>query len=289
MQYYRRLPRFDYLSPNTIEEAVSLIGIYKEKAKIYAGGTIVLHRMKKRVQVKPYLIGLKAIPELDNIKVDSPSWLKIGSMVRHEDIAESKDVKRFCPLLSLVCSQLGTPQIRNMGTIGGNIASMFSTAETLPVLIALGAQVNIVSSNGERVILIEDTYKNLREGGIITQINVPILPSNAKIGYKKFALRERFDYATVSAAVIMQIEEDKCRDIRIGIGGVTLPTMRPRIAEEAMYGKPLTDELIDKVSKVAAEYGKTGSEMIFSSDYKKQVLKVMVKRAMLDAIKEVYQ
>ncbi|MCX8023060.1 MAG: xanthine dehydrogenase family protein subunit M [Syntrophorhabdaceae bacterium] len=287
MEYFRRLPEFDYLSPRTVEEVLSLIKTHKGKAKLYGGGTIVLHRMKGRVYNIPYLIGLKAIDGLDKITIDGTSHIRIGAMVKHGDIAQSMDVKRVCPLFAETCSMLGTPQIRNMGTIGGNVASMFATAETMPVLVALGAEAKLVSQEGERIIPIEDIHRNLKGKEIITEIVIPLPPSDAKTGYKKFALRERFDYATVSAAVLIQMDGDRCGEIRIGLGGVTLPTRRPYEAEEALKGNPLNDEVIERVSTLAAENSRTGSDIMFSADYKKKLLKVMVKRAILQAVKGV--
>lgn len=284
IMYYRRLPHFEYLAPRSIEEACSFLQKYKGETRIKAGGTIVIHRMKERIGVPKYLVSLKAIKDLDHITFDKSTGLKIGAMASLQSIADSTVVKEKSEMLAGVCRKLGTPQIRNMGTIGGNIASKFATAETLPALVALGAEAKIVTPDGEKTVAIEDLYKELKQEELITEIRVPLLASGTKAGYQKFAIRERFDYATVSAAVVMIIEKGICKDIRIALSGVTLPTMRQKRAEEAVKGKPITDSLIEKASQLASEDGKTGTDIYFSAEYKKELLKVMVERAMKQAL-----
>jgi aerobic carbon-monoxide dehydrogenase medium subunit len=287
MYYYRRMPKFDYLAPKSIDEVSSLLQKYKGEARIMAGGTIVLHRMKERIAVRPYLIGIQAVTGLDSITYDGKTGLRAGAMARLQAIAESADVKKGCTLISTVCSQLGTPQIRNMGTIGGNVASRFATAETLPALIALSAQAKVLTVVGEKVLAVEDLYKELKDGDLVTEILVPALAAKTTTGYKKFAVRERFDYATVAAAVVMNMDGKTCKDIKIGLGGVTLQTMRAKAAEEALKGQALTDALIERAAVVAADSGNVGSDVMFSAEYKKKVLKTMVKRALKEAAGEV--
>ena len=287
MYYYRRMPKFDYLAPKSIDEISSLLQQHKSDARIMAGGTIVLHRMKERIGVRPYVIGIQAVAGLDAIANDGKKGLKIGAMTKLQSVAESADVRKACPLIAKVCSLLGTPQIRNMGTIGGNVASRFATAETVPALIALGAEARIITAAGEKVAAVEDLYKELKDGDLITEIIVPLLPVKTRTGYKKFAVRERFDYATVAAAVVVNMDGKTCKDVKVGLGGVTLQTMRARAAEEALKGQVLTDALIEKAAGVAADGGNVGSDLMFSADYKKKVLKTMVRRALKEALGEV--
>lgn len=283
MIYHRRLPKFEYLAPKTIGEVSSLLKQYKSDARILAGGTIVLHRMKERIGVRPYVIGLKAIPGLDGISLDSSKGLTIGSMARLQSIADSDLVKTNCSLLSTVCARLGTPQIRNMGTIGGNVAVRYATAESVPALIALGAKAKLLTPDEEKTIEVEDLYKEMKEDNFLVEIQIPALRGGTKTGYKKFAVRERFDYATVSASVVMSMDGKMCKDIKIGLGGVTLQTMRAKAAEDVVKGQAVTDEVIEKAAQIAADNGTVGSDVMFSAEYKKKVLKTMVKRAIKEA------
>ncbi len=287
MYYYRRLPKFEYLAPKSIDEVCSLLEQHKGGARILAGGTIVVHRMKERIGLRPYVIGIKGIPGLDAIARDSSGVLRLGSMAGLQQIADSAEVKKVCPLLSTVCEKLGTPQIRNMGTIGGNVACRFATAETLPALIALAAEAKMVTGAGVKVALVEDLYKELKDGDFITEIRVPALPSGAKAGYRKFAVRERFDYAAVAAAVVITLEGTTCTGIKIGLGGVTLQTMRAKAAESAMTDETVTEARIEKAAGIAADNATVGSDLMFSSEYKKKILKTMVARAIKEAAGEV--
>ncbi len=289
MYYYRRLPKFEYMAPQSIGEVSALLGQHKGEARILAGGTIVLHRMKERIGVRPYVIGIKGVPDLHTLAVEKTGALRLGSLAGLQEIADVAEVKRNFPLLSTVCGALGTPQIRNMGTIGGNVACRFATAETVPALIALAAKAKIVAGAGEKLALVEELYKEMKDGDLITEIRVPALPPRTTTGYKKFAVRERLDYAIVAASVLMTMDGRTCREIRIGLGGVTLQTMRARAAEDMMRGERVTEGLIKKAAGIAADNAAVGSDMMFSRDYKKKVLKAMVERAIKEAAGEMPQ
>ncbi len=287
MTYYRRVPEFDYLAPKSIGEVFSLLGRYKGDATLFAGGTIALHQMKERIGARPYVIGLKGVSGLDALAVGKDGVLTVGAMVLLQRIADSAEVQGGWPLLATVCRLLGTPQIRNMGTIGGNVAIRFSTAETLPALIALRAQVRIAAAGGETVVPVENLYREMKSDNLLTEFLLPALPKGVRMGYRKFAVREHFDYATVGAAVVLDMDDGKtCKDITIGLGGVTLPTMRAKGAEEIMKGRTVTDDIIAKAAEAAAEGGHMGSDVMFSAGYKSKVLKTMVERAIKEAVSD---
>jgi CO/xanthine dehydrogenase FAD-binding subunit len=178
---------------------------------------------------------------------------------------------------------LGTPQVRNMGTLGGNVAIRFSTCETLPALIALRAQAKLMVEGGERTVPVEDLYKEMKGGNLLMDLRIPALPPETGVGYEKFAVRERFDYATVAAAVVVCMDGKTCKDITLGLGGVTFPTMRAKAAEDIIKGKTITREVIQKVAETAAEGGHTTADVMFPAEYKKKVLRVVVERAIKKA------
>jgi len=284
MTYYRRLPTFDYLAPKSIGEVSSLIEQYKGDARLLAGGTIVLHQMKDRIGVRSYVIGLKGVAGLDTIAFGKSAGVTIGSMARLQNVADSAEVKKNSPLLATVCGMLGTPQVRNMGTLGGNVSIRFSTSETLPALIALRAEAKLVAAGGERVVTVEDLYKEMKAGDLLADLRVPALPLGTGAGYEKFSVRDRFDYATVAAAVVIRMDGKTCKDITIGLGGVTLPSMRAKAAEDIMKGQTITREVIRKAAETAAEGGHISADVMFPAEYKKKVLKVVVERAIKKAI-----
>ena len=283
--YWRRLPKFEYLAPKSIEEAVSMLKEHKDEARIMSGGTIVIHNMKERVGVRKYLVGLKAIPNLDFVTFDKARGLTIGCMASLQSVADSPVVKERFQNLAVACGKLGTPQIRNMGTLGGNVCCKFPTAEAVPALVALEAEAKITTASGDKTVAVEDLYKELKGTELVTEIHVPIPPSGAKGSYQKHTIREGMDYATVCAAVQMTLTNGSCEDIRIALGGGTLPSMRSKRAEEIIKGQSFTDNVVEKVAQAASEDAKTASDIYFSAEYKKELLKGIVKRAIKEVLK----
>lgn len=283
ISYYRRLPRFEYLAPGSVEEACSLLQKYKGKARVVAGGTIVIHRMKERIGVRKYLVGLKGIAGLAAITSDRSGGLKIGAMASLQSIADSPVVREKFETLAVACGRLGTPQIRNMGTIGGNVGCKLATAETVPALIALRAEVKVASASGEKTIVIEDLYKELEETDLVSQIHVQTPAPGTKGGYQKYAIRKGIDYATVSTAVMLTSTNGICQDIKIALGGVALPSMRAGKAEELVKGQKKTESVIAQAAQAASKDAKIASDIFFSAEYKKELLKILVARAIKQA------
>jgi len=282
MDYYRRLPEFEYLAPKSVDEALSLIERHQSDLRIMAGGTIVVHRMKERTGVRKFLMGLKQIPELDYVRFDASTGLRIGGMASLQSVADSLLVKEKYALLSTACAMLGTPQIRHMGTIGGNVGSKLPAAETVPALIALGAEVKMVSQKGERTIPLEALNVELKQTELLLEIRVPANSANRKWGYEKFGVREKYDYAAASAAVVMFGDTGPAKDVRIAIGGV--PSKRMDAAEAVVKGRKITEELIEKAAQTVSESAKTTGDLFFSAAYKKELVGVLVKRAFSKAL-----
>jgi len=279
--YYRRLPKFEYLTPKSVEEAASMLQKYGGDARVTAGGTIVVHRMKERIGIRKYLIGLKSIPGLDHIDFDPSTGLRIGAMATLQSVADSPMVRDKYELLSVACGKLGTPHIRNMGTLGGNVSCKLPAAETVPALIALGAEAELVSTDGDRKVPIEDLNRELKQTDLLTEISIPASSADKMWGYEKFAVRERLDYAVASAAVGILSGNGTWEKCRIALGGV--PVKRAREAEHLLEGHTITDSLIEEAADRASQRAKTRSDIEFSAEYKKTLLRVMVKRALKQA------
>jgi aerobic carbon-monoxide dehydrogenase medium subunit len=283
MHYYRRLPQFEYVAPKGLDEVCSFLKANASETRVMAGGTITLHRMKERIGVKRFLLSLKAVPNLDGISASKDGRLSIGPMASIQAVADSRVVRKQCALLALACSIHSTPQIRNMGTIGGNVACNLATAEMVPVLAALGAEAKLTSAAGSRSVLIEELYKELKDGEVLSEIIVPAA-GDTKAGYEKWAMRKRFDYATISAAAALSMSGKKCTAVRIALGGVTLPTRIPKRAIDMLKGQSVTDALIEQVAEAASEDARVGADVYFTVDYKKELVKVMVRRAINKAL-----
>ncbi|GAI92351.1 unnamed protein product [marine sediment metagenome] len=175
---YRHLPRFDHLEPKTVEEVCSLLSKYKGEAKVIAGGTDLLPAMRNRKLTPGYIINIKPIANLDYIDYDDTEGLRIGALATLCDIETSPVIREKFPMIADAASKIGTPQVRNTGTIGGNLCNAAPSADTAPPLIGLGARAKINGPNKERIIALEEFFTGpgqtvLQAGEILTEIQIP--------------------------------------------------------------------------------------------------------------------
>jgi len=287
LDYLPALSSFDYLIPKTIKEACSLLSKHKGKAEAIAGGTDLLVSMLKR-QISPkYLVSIKAIPELDYIHYSQKDGLKIGALATLKSIATSPIIKDKFGLLATSCNKIGTPQVRNMGTIGGNICKAGPSQDSIPALLVLEAKLKLVSLKKERVVPIDKFFiapfqTALDKAELLTEIQIPTPPPRSSGCYQWITKITEADETLVGVAILMTLETDSiCKDIKIGLCSVAPTPMRARKAEEVLRGKKLESKLIEQAAQVAAEETKPRSR----ADYRRQMTSVLVKRA----INEVWQ
>lgn len=281
--YPKRLPQFDYLAPKTVDEVLEMLGQHRNQARLMAGGTIVIHRMKERVAPRKYLVGLKNVQGLDQVLFKASKGLSVGSTASFQTIANSAEVQKHYPLLAQVCGSVWTPQTRNMATLGGNVACKLSTAQSIPVLTALGAEARIMTRDGEKVVTIDRVGEELKDDGLLTGIDIPVLPEGTRISYQRYAVREKYDWAIAAAAVAIRLSGGVCESVTIGLGGVPVRSARAKEAEEVLRGQTVSEELIEKAAGVAVGNRSMPSDEMFSEQHKKKVLRAMVKRALTEA------
>lgn len=288
--YSSRLPDFKYEGVKTVEEACSLLAKYKDKAKVIAGGTDLLNVMKHREVLPHCLISLKNIPGLDSVDYDELQGLRIGALATHQSVADSPVVKRKFGLLATACRQIATPQIRNIATVGGNLCNAAPSADTAPPLIALGAGVKIKGLKGERVVPLEDFFVGpgenvLQTDEILTEIQIANLPPHSAGVYLKLPARTAIDLALVGVATVLTLNatHTKIVDAKIVLGAVAPTPLRARKAEGIIKGETIKDELIEKAAQAAAEEAKPISDVRGSASYRKEMVRVLTKRAIKQA------
>lgn len=279
--YLLILPRFDYLAPSTVTEACSLLTQHKGKAKVLAGGTDLLVSMKKGEVSPQYLVSIKAIPGLDYIRYSPEEGLRIGAGTALQSVADSQIVKDRFGLLAAACNKVGTPQVRHMGTIGGNICNGGPSQDVIPSLLALDAKLKLVSLHGERVVPIDTFFISPFQtalGGeeLLTEIQVPTPPPRSAGGYQWLTKITADDETLVGVAVLMaaDVEGKLCEDIKIGLGSVAPTPIRARRAEGLLRGRKINDSLIEQAAELAAEETKPRSR----ADYRKRMTSLLVKR-----------
>jgi CO/xanthine dehydrogenase FAD-binding subunit len=290
----RRLPEIECLFPKTIKEAISLLKRYNGKAKVFAGGTDLLPKMKRRELAPKYLIDLNGIPALRFIKYEKDKGLRIGAATTLNEILESFVVGKHYPILTEAVSQMASTQVRNIGTIGGNLCNAVPSADTAPPLIVLGAQLKLISLQKGRTVLVEDFFKGpdrtvLGHTELVSEIQIPPPPSGGHGTYLKHTLRREMDLAIVGVAVYLALDSKRqiCKDVKIALGAVAPIPLRARKAEETLRGKALDDDLIEGVAKMAAEEAKPIDDIRSSAEYRREMVWVLTKRAFKRSLEKV--
>jgi carbon-monoxide dehydrogenase medium subunit len=284
------MKNFDYFSPQNVKEACSLLSQYPEEAKVIAGGQSLLIILKQRLISPDYLIDIKGISDLDYVRYDEKDGLRIGALTTHRNLEMSAVVREKFSMLAEMERRLATIQIRNWGTLGGNLCHGDPASDLAPPLIALDAEVKLTGPSGERVVKLEEFFKDYYEtvlgvDEILTEIHVPTPPRGGGI-YMKTSLRET-DMALVGVAtfVVLDSKDRKlCQDVRIVMGSVGPRPMRSTKAEDLMRGQKVDDRVMEKVAKAASEDAEPISDIHGSEEYKKEMVKVLVRRTLKEAI-----
>jgi CO/xanthine dehydrogenase FAD-binding subunit len=283
--FYRRLPRFEYVQPNSIDEALSLLARHKGEATLIAGGTDLLPKMKRR-EIKPpkYVIDLKGLPDLEYIRYDDKKGLSIGALTTIHAIETSSVIEQRFSILAQAASTMAAPQVRNRGTVAGNICNAVPSADSAPPLLTLEARLTLISHKGERIVKIEDFFTGPNETVItdeelLAEICIPPLPPNSRGVYLKLTPRRSMDLATVGVAAVLIREDGLCKDIRIAMGAVAPTPVRAKRAEEIIRGQRFSDELIERTAQTAAEESRPIDDHRASADYRREMVQVLVSRA----------
>jgi len=272
----------EYYKPNNVPEAVNLLLKHGEKGKLIAGGTDLLITKDPQVDTLIDITGLG----LNYIKSDSQG-VRIGAATAFADI-EASSVLNKAPYdtLANAAREMGTPQIRNLGTIGGNICSAVPSADSAPVLLVLDATLGTTGPSGNKSINITDFFLDVRknalaEGELLIEIRLPVFPPNTEAAFIKKGRVATADLSVVNTAVRLAIAEDNtCQDVRIALGAVAPTPMRAIEAEAILQGRKPDDRLIEKVVIRASEEIKPISDVRGSAGYRTTLCRVLVERAL---------
>jgi len=287
--FIKRLPKFEYHSPTSLSEALDLLAKYDGKGSVLAGGTDLLVSMKKREVLPEHLISLKGLAELKGIH-DEKEGMKIGALVTLGEIEHSKTIQDKFRVLWDAAQVMASRQIRNLGTIGGNLCSAQPSADTAPPLIVLNASVEIISPKGKRKVLVENFFKgpgesHLKPGEILTQILIPHPLKKSGGAYFKLMRRAAMDLAQVGIAACLSFDSEKrvCTGARIALGAVGLTPIRALKAEQILLNKELNETVGKEAGKIAAQEANPRSSLRASKEYRRAMIEVLTKRAVMAA------
>ena len=278
---------FDYKVADSLEEAFSLLSEAGENGALLAGGHTLIPAMKLRLSEPDTVIDISKISDLNRITKDGDT-LVVGALTNHATVARSGDVMTYCRSLGEAAGVIGDPQVRNKGTIGGNIAHADPASDYPGVLLSLNTTVVAKSDSGSRSIAIDDFFTALfetalTEGEIITEIQIPVLGEGTGSAYVKFP-NPASRYAVVGVGVVITLSDGKCTACRIGITGAADHAFRASVTEEVLLGSDLSTDDIEAASQHTAEGQELLSDLAASANYRVHLCSVMVKRAINIAV-----
>lgn len=283
------LPDFDYRAPTSVGQAVALRQEFGDDALMMAGGLTVVILLRERLVEPRVIISLSEIPELRRIERNGRT-LHIGAAVTHSEIVRSEQIRSSAPLLSEACGRVGSPAIRNMGTLGGNISHGDGASDPAPALLALDAQARIAGPGGERLIPLKDFYHDLfvtdlGEEEVLMEFQIPVPRARRETRFMKYTCTSEEAFATVTVAVSMRRDwVGKCADVRIGLGSVAPTPIRALNAEGVLDGKRPTKALIAEAAAAAASEADPPTDAQASSEYRRAMTEVWVRRVLEDML-----
>lgn len=287
---YRRLPRFEYLRAGSIEEALSLLTKHGSEGKVFAGGTDLLPQLRRReIPVPRYLIDLKGIDELFSVDFDERHGLRIGSLATIRTLAESPFTLSGFPALAQAALKMGSPQVRNRGTLAGNICSAVPSADSAPALLVGDARLVIRGPKGERTVPIDRFFTGVRQtvlerDELLLQIALPAPPPGTRSTYLKLSPRHSMDLAVVGVAASAYCIDGVCKDIKIGLCAVAPTPIRALESEAMLEGRPASTALIEEAARKAATECSPIDDHRASKEYRCDMVYAMTRRALFEIL-----
>ena len=277
--------KFEYFTPKTLEEVLSLLSQYKRRAKIIAGGTDLLVRMKEGKIMPEYLISLGSVNGLDHIIQDSSGSFCIGALTTHQSIVDSYLFQGVHQLLATACHKIGTPQIRNMGTIGGNLCNASPSVDSAPPLLVMEAKLKLANAMGKREVPLDEFFIGpfqtvMQEDEILTEIIIPPLPSRTAGSYQYLTKVTAVDETLLGVAALVTMDREVLDDVRLALCSVTPTPIRARQAEGVLKGRKADIDVIEKAAALVANEINPRSR----ADYRRRMSTLLAKRAINEAI-----
>lgn len=275
---------FEFFEPTTLAEASRLFA--QEHAQLLAGGTDLVIGMKALTEMPQSVISLQKIAGLTGITRDA-GGVSIGAMTKVRDIEVSEEIQNGYTALAEGAAEIGSIQIRNLATLGGNIAHASPAADTVAALLALDAQVDIASADGERSVPINALFTGpgqtvLTAGEIITQFRLPSPASGSH--YIKHKIREVMDLAFIGVAAAVDMDDGTITGARIGLAAVAPTPIRAPEAEELLAGNSLTDALLAEAGEAAAAACSPISDLRCSAEHRREMVDVLTRRTVQEAV-----
>jgi len=277
--------KFEFYSPSSLSEALKLLAQNGRGTKVVAGGTDLVVQMKSKLATPQKVVSLLEIPDLQGIKKRGKG-LRIGALVKHAALESSSLLRDGWAILAEAAHKVGSPQIRNLGTVGGNLCNASPAADTAPPLLVLEAEAILTSKKKERRVPLPSFFKGpgktvLAKDEILKEILIPPVPAGSVWAYLKLGRRKSMDLALASAAVLLTVDPKTkvCRRARIALGAVGPTPLRAKDTEKFLEGKILDERVIQEAAERAQGECRPISDVRATAEYRKEMVKVLVGRA----------
>ncbi len=288
-------PRFRYIAPKTVQEALDILQKAHgrgEKAKILAGGTDLMIQLREKTVSPDVVLDISRIRTLARIE-RMGNEIRIGPLVTHTMLASSDLIREYMGVLSEAARTVGSPQIRNLGTLGGNIVNASPAADTIPALVILEARLILTNTEGERVLPVTDFFEGpyktvIAPDELLTGIIVPLPPPSGRAVFLKLARRRALAIARMNLACMLYYnrQTELFEWVRLCVGSSTPRPVRMTAAEKMLKGQPYSDEVLERAGSAAAEQMVALSGLRSSTAYKKPVVGDLVIRAVRMAVEK---
>jgi len=279
-------PRFDYLAPRSVEEALDVLGERGDDAKVLAGGQSLIPLLKLRFAAPEVLIDINRLPSLDTLSEEN-GWLRIGPLVRHRDAERSTLLREHYPTMAAAAPQISDPLVRNLGTLCGSLAHADPSGDWGAVMIAMGAELIARSRRGERAIAVRELFTGpftttLEPDELVTGLRVPI---RERTGGSYLKLERKVgDFATAAVAVRLTLGQDgRIAEAGIGLTAVGPTNLAATAAEDALRGAEPDDEAFRGAAELAAQAASPDSDLRGTADYKRNVVRTFTERGLRNA------
>jgi len=278
------LKPFNYMEPGSVEEAVRLLSGYGEKGTILAGGVDLIPRMRQRKVLPEHIVNIQKIPGLDYIKGNEEDGLRFGALTTIRSIEVSPIIRKEYTILYEAAHQLPSNQVKSMGTMVGNLCVGTPASDMATSLLALGAELNIISETGERTVPIEDFYVGvgqtvLKPGEMVAEVILPGVESGTGGSYQHL-VRTRADISKVCVGVCLKVKDGYCKDAAIALGAVAPTVFRAKRAEASLKDQKVEASVIEAAAKIASEEAKPITDLRSTAEYRREATRVLVKRAL---------
>ena len=281
-------PSFQYHAPGSVDDAIALLSQYGDEAKLLAGGHSLLPMMKLRFAEPEHLVDINNIESLKGIREENGE-IVIGAMTSENALIKSALLQKKCPILPEAARLIADPQVRNRGTIGGDIAHGDPGNDHPAIMMALEATFTLVGPSGSRQVAANDFYLGtfytaLEADEILTEIRFAPQSPNTGASYHKLK-RKIGDFATAAAAAVIEMSGETCQRARIALTNLGPTALRASDAEAVLEGQVITDELIDQAAQKAMDICDPAEDLRGDVEYKKHMGGEMTRRAIRTAVK----